>query len=116
MHNQDVNQVIKWGMHYIGKSLGYIIRGDFEGLREKVQKKLAAHFNLSLDDTLWNSILVGAAEELNDSIRVWRKEYAAAIFRYEGRNDLAEKTEEELRLYKSEISRTFITGGEDFLY
>lgn len=91
--------IIKYGMNIVGKSLGYIRRGDFEGLKKKIYEKVLTKFNMdvSRDDYILEKILENSAESLRESFIFWcRKQDAVAIFRYLGLEEKAKESQDEL--------------------
>ena len=79
LHKDDL-EIIKKGMHIIGKNLKYIRKKDFESLKEKVVNKIRI---LQFSEGLYNLILKCAAEKLADSkILSERLLDAAEIYMY----------------------------------
>lgn len=91
---QENTSIIKYGMNIVGRSLGHIRRGDFEGLKNKITDKIKSKFNVNLEG---KKSLVEILEKAGDSLsESWFLSYrlkdAEKIFNYLDLTDKAKKT------------------------
>ena len=90
--------VIEYGMSIVAKSLSYVRRGDFEGLKVRIHQEIYDKFGadvlkLEKDQETIKQILKNAAVRLSESLLlVDRLMDAANIFKYLGFEEEAKKT------------------------
>ena len=108
---------IKYGRYVICKSLGYIRREDFNGLKDKISQKVSQKFGSGLTDIDLESILKSAAQNLEDSwFFIWRWDDAKKLYEHLGLKEKAQRLDKVMEECIRNYKETYLTDSHQGIF
>lgn len=108
----DVKDHIRYGMCVVGISLGYIRKGDWSGLEQRIKNKISRKFEINVSENDIERILKGAADKLAKSeILIPRRDLAAEIYKKFDDKERADEIRKDKEEYLRIISKQSVAGS-----